>query len=96
MNEFQREAAITALKVMFESTYFDICTVDKCIKLSGCVPPDRKDYQALHALHCVHFSDMSRNLRNMVLAKTMQIFESPKFDTEVLGALFKTNSKMLN
>lgn len=96
MNDFQKEAAITALKVMFDSNYFDICTVNKCIKLSGCIPPDPKDFQALNALHCVHFSEMSHNLRNMVLAKTMQIFETPKFDTEVIGALFKTDSKMLN
>lgn len=99
MNDFQREAAITALKLMFEGRYFNISTVDKCIKISGCVPPDRKDYQALNALHCVDFADMSANLRQMTLAKTMQIFETPKFDTEVIGALFndnKTNTKLLN
>lgn len=96
MNEFQREAAITALKVMFEGKYYNICTVETCIKLSDCIPPNRKDYQALKALHCVNFSDMSASLRQMTLAKTMQIFENPKFDTEVIGALFKTDTKMLN
>ena len=96
MNEFQREAAITALKSMFEGRYYDITTVNKCIKLSGCIPPDPKDFQALNALHCIDFSDMSANLRQMTLAKTMQIFETPKFDTEVIGALFKADTKMLN
>ncbi len=96
MNDFQREAAITALRVMFEGKYFSISTVDKCIKISGCVPPDPKDYQALSAMHCVDFSDMSADLRKMVLAKTMQIFENPKFDTEVIGALFQKNTILLN
>jgi len=95
MDEFHRQAAITALRVMFEGSHFSICTVDKCMKLSGCIA-NPKDYQALHALHCVDFAEMTQELRQMVLAKTMQIFENPKFDIGVISALFKADSKLLN
>ncbi len=95
MNEFHRQAAITALKSMFDGNHFNICKVDSCMKLSGCVA-DPKDYQALSALHCVHFDEMSPELRKMVLTKTMQIFDTPKFETEVISALLSTNSKLLN
>ncbi len=84
MTEFQRTAAIAALKKMFAGKYFDICTVDKVIDITGCIPPDRKDYAALNALHCMHWSDMTPDLRNQVMLKTLQIFEQPGFDLELI------------
>lgn len=96
MDEFHRKAAVTALKNMFEEkNYFDICTVDKILKLTGCIP-DKKDHQALSALHCVHWNEMDADLRNMVMLKTMQMFETPGFDTELLDGAIKANTLLLN
>jgi hypothetical protein len=95
MDEFHKKAAITALKKMFDGRYFDICTVDNVIKITGCIA-DRKDYQALRALHCVNWSDMDADLRNMVMVKTMQIFDTPKFSVEVLSNAIKNDSLLLN
>jgi len=94
MNAFQIEAAKTALKHMFEKEYFDICAVDKLIKLTGC-HPDRNDYQALSVLHCVHFNEMSDDLRQMVYLKTIQIFDNEGFDTDLIGGLLN-DTKQLN
>ena len=95
MNEFQIMAAKTALKNMFENkSYFNICTVKKVMKITGCIP-DRKDMQALEALHCVDWIDMDAELRSMVMLKTARIFEQPGFDMGVLEDVFKSNSKLL-
>lgn len=97
MDEFQKMAAKAALKDMFENkNYFSICTVDKLIKLTGCIP-NKKDYEALNALHCIHWMDMGQELRSMAMMKTLQIFEQPGFDTEVLDSVFSSDPlKLLN
>lgn len=89
MNDFHKKATTTALKSMFDGNHYNICAVDKCLKLTGCIP-NKKDYLALSALHCVDFSDMDKDLRNMVLMKTMQLFEEPGFDTELLSHAIET------
>ena len=54
------------MKHMFEGSHFSICDIDKCLKITGAVP-NRKDYEALSALHCVNSSEMSKGLREQVL-----------------------------
>lgn len=95
MNEFHKKAAITSLKKMFEGRHFSICTIDTLCKLTGCIP-DAKDYQALSALHCVNWSDMDSELREMVMLKVAQIFEKPGFDMQILGGLLQRDSTLLN
>ena len=96
MTEFQKKAAITALQNMFESSgFFSICTIDKVLKLTGCIP-DQKDYQALSLLHCVSWRDMDAEMRNMVMLKTMQMFESPGFDMRLINAAFEKDTFLLN
>jgi hypothetical protein len=95
MNEFHKRAAIVSLKSMFGKSYFDITVVDACLKLSGCIP-DRKDYEALRALHCVHWNEMEKDLREMVLLKTMQMFEQPGLDVALLDGCLKNDLLLLN
>ena len=95
MTEFQRMAAITVLKQMFAGGHFSICTVDKVIQITGCIPPDPKDYQALSALHCVDWADMSQDLRNQVMLKTLQIFEQPGFDLELIDKVINNANSAL-
>lgn len=99
MNDFEKEVVITALKKMFNGGYFDICTVDKCLKLTGAIP-DHQDYTALSALHCVYWSEMSQDLRNTVFEKTMVMISNPGFDLTILdmnlsnsNTLIKTDNK---
>lgn len=57
--------AITALNKMFEGSYFDICTINSIAKMLG-VHPQKEAYDQLHALHCVNWTAMPRELRQLV------------------------------
>jgi hypothetical protein len=89
LNQFQQLAATVALKKLFAGNYFSICDLDTLMKLTGAVAPT-KDYQALQCLHCVHWGDMSPELRNMVMQKVVDIVQNIGFDTEIL------NGRLLN
>lgn len=65
LDELTRTVIGVALQKMFNGGYFDICTVDKCLKLAGVIAPKR-EYDLLHALHCVHFRDMPPELARRV------------------------------
>jgi len=62
MTPIQIEAAKASLQRMLGGGYFDICTIDNILKVSGGVP-DKKSYDTLRLLHCIHFKDMSPQLR---------------------------------
>lgn len=65
LTEFQARALALSILRMFQSNYFDICTFDHALKMlnrQGCV--QAKDYQALRALHCVHWNDMGKDMAN--------------------------------
>ncbi len=79
IDEFQKRSVVESLKKMFRNSYFDICTVDACCKILNIHPP-REIYNALHALHCVHWSDMDEGFRNEVFARTLEIFKTSSFD----------------
>lgn len=83
LSEFERLTVEAALKKMFEGSHFSICTIDICLKITGCIPETRA-YNALHALHCVHFSDMTQELRDMVFMQTMALFNNTGFNTEAI------------
>lgn len=72
ISEFQKQAAITGLKKMFQGRYFDICIVNEVLTISGGVL-SRKDEAALRALHCVNFGDMTKELRQMLFLKVMEV-----------------------
>jgi len=61
MNEIQKMACQAALEKMIRDGYVCICTIDKILKITGGIP-DRKDYEVLHVLHCVHFREMPKDL----------------------------------
>jgi len=87
MDEFTKEVVITALKNMFKSTYFSICTIDKCLKLTSFVP-DAHDYEALSALHCINWMNMSPELCQEAFNKTVSMFQSESLDLGLLDMLF--------
>jgi len=92
MNEFEKEAVITALKKMFKGSHFNICTFDKCTEIAGVIPNGR-DYNALSALHCVDWKDMSPDLRNEVYQRTIDTFQLRGFDLPLLDMVFNEGSK---
>jgi len=71
MDDLKAIAALTALNEMFEGAHFSICTIDKVAKLLG-VHPEVEAYNTLHALHCIHWNRMPRELRDRVPALIQQ------------------------
>ncbi|HEY9467621.1 MAG TPA: hypothetical protein VIR54_31225 [Vicinamibacterales bacterium] len=88
LSAFQKEALRLALGRMFRPNgWFDICTVDNCLKLAGAIP-STADYNAMRVLHCVNFSDMTPEMRRAVADATLALFDAPGFDLPQLDRSF--------
>lgn len=55
----------TAVASLFEKNWFDICTLDKLLKIIG-ARESGEAYKMLHALHCVHYDKMPPELRSRI------------------------------
>lgn len=86
-SDFRLEAVKLALKKMFTSDYFDICTVDCCLKITGAIP-DKSTYDGLRAIHCVHWKDMSSSMRNEVFKRTLNMVAGEGFDMSAIDMKF--------
>ena len=73
IEDFTRQAIATSLKKMFSQGYFDICTIDNCLKLAKITPPCGQ-YEALRVLHCVHYNDMDSEFREQLFNRVMALF----------------------
>ena len=93
MDDFTKEVVLTAMKKMFQGSHFSICDIDKCLKLTGSIP-NGQDYNALDALHCVYWKDMSPDLRKAVLDKTITMFSCEGFDLSSLEMMFNEDKKI--
>lgn len=90
MTEFEKQAVLISIKNMFMGGHFSICTVDKCLAITGCIPP-RADYNALNAVHCVNFSDMPKAFRDQLFVKTLELFNHSGFPLEEIMILAASN-----
>lgn len=86
LGDFQKMAVVTALKDMFKSHCFSICDVDKCLKITGVIPPT-EIYDALSAIHCVHWSEMDPIFREEVFAQTLGLFKHSGFDLDKINTM---------
>ena len=85
---FEREAVRMALVKMFDGQgYFDICTVDTCVKITGAIPTPR-DYAALRALHCVSWSLMTPDMRREVGERVLKVLAEPSFSLPQISRSF--------
>lgn len=79
MTEFQQRACAVAVVKMLGGTSFSICDLDRIAAtmdmksaMSG------RDYDALHALHCVSWGDMGPELAAMVREKCFELLGLPQ------------------
>lgn len=86
MDEFKRQTIILSLRDMFKGSHFSICTIDKCIKILGIVPP-QSDMDTLSALHCINWSEMAPDFRERVMEKVLAIMTHPGFDLSRIDIL---------
>lgn len=71
--QFKNMAVALALKKMFEDSHFSICTVDQLCKVTG-TRIDADVYNSLHLLHCVHWNQMPREMRQAVYKILTDVF----------------------
>lgn len=76
LTEFQQRSAGAALEKLLTGDYFDITGLQKIASLTG-VELRGMDYEALKALHCVHYSKMDRVLATMVREKCLELLGLP-------------------
>lgn len=79
MPETQQLVLRAATRKLFEQSYFDICTVDKLMKLVG-TSARSAAYTQLHALHCVHYSDMPKDLQDRIPHLVRECLTTPTTD----------------
>jgi hypothetical protein len=76
LNSFQAESAAIALKKLLYGNHFSICDFDKLAKLLE-VEVGGKDYEALQAIHCVHWADMPEHYRQAVRDTVVRLLGVP-------------------
>ena len=79
MPETQQLVLRTATRKLFDQSYFDICTVDKLMKLIG-THANTPAYTQLSALHCVHYADMPKDLRERIPHLVRECLAGPTAD----------------
>lgn len=65
MDNVKQVVAITALNKMMSGGHFDICAIRTIAEMLG-VDPKGEAYRTLAPLHCVNFSDMPAELRQLI------------------------------
>ena len=93
LSRFEQLSVTAALKKMFDGSYFNICTIDRCLDVTG-IKPNKRDYDALSALHCVNWGTMDPELRDMTFGVVMSMFQNGSgFNTEqITENLFKAEA----
>ncbi len=85
MKEYQIEIVNLALdKLLNRESHFSICAVDSLAKTLGVNCKLHPDYKFLNALHCVHYSEMSSDLKGKLPEMIMSVL-SGRFDTGVMA-----------
>jgi hypothetical protein len=80
----------SSLRSMFAKGWVDICAIKECVKLAG-VTPVGSTMDHLHALHCVHFKDMDRELAEAIPGMVGALFEGV---TLTVNDLFKPQRQL--
>jgi len=70
-------------KMLNQESHFSICTVDKLAKIIGSNCSSHPEYKFLNSLHCVHYSEMSADLKAKLPEMIMNVLSS-RFETGVM------------
>jgi hypothetical protein len=72
----------TAINKLFTDNHFSICTLDKVMDVMN-ISENTDAYKQLRALHCVHYSDMTKEMRDVL---PLLVNEALKVDTINIAA----------
>lgn len=85
MDAFRTETIKLALdKMLNQSNHFSVCDVDRLGKTLGVNPESHPDYKLLNALHCVHYSEMSSQMKAELPERIMNCL-SARFETGLMA-----------
>lgn len=79
MSDIKMLTVQAALRKLTEQSYFDICAIDKIVKLLD-VKPDADAYAILNTLHCVDYNKMPAELLAALPDVIMKVLKSPTMD----------------
>lgn len=74
MDETTKLVIATSMRSMLAKGWLSISTIDECLKLAGIIPVGGA-YRQLHALHCIHFDQMPRELAEKIPVLINQTFD---------------------
>jgi len=76
VNKMRIGAVAHSLQKMLQSErYFDICVIDKCIKLTQ-IPVSKERYDIYSSQHCINWNEMSSEFRQVLIAMVLDDFRS--------------------
>ncbi len=74
LSAFEQETLRLAFSKMFRADkWFDICTIDTAVKLTGVIIPTRT-YDCLRLLHCVSWHSMTQKMREETARTVLDAF----------------------
>jgi hypothetical protein len=79
LGEIQKLAIEASLKKMVREKYFNICVIDSINKVTNNIP-DAESYHTLKLLHCVDYSEMSKDLIAALPGLIRASLGGPKID----------------
>ena len=71
-------------KMLNRDSHFSICTVNKLAKTLGTNCELHPEYRFLNTLHCVHYSEMSADLKERLPGMILAVL-SGRYDTGVMA-----------
>lgn len=72
LDKIQQLACKTALNNMMQKGYVDICCIREICKMMEISHDSTSAYATLSLLHCVHFKDMEKELRDNIPVLVME------------------------
>lgn len=89
----QLSALKIALKNMFNGEYFNICTIESCLKLTNSIL-NTEVYKIMRTVHCVNFKDMDSDFRKWIFEQTILTFNANGFDFSKIEIIDNKNSTL--
>lgn len=67
--------AICLQKMIKQDSFFNICTIDNCCKVTGIIIPQER-YKIYRAIHCVDWNTMTPQYRQLIIAMILDDFKT--------------------
>ncbi len=90
---FETDVVKVALKELINNRMLSICSVDKIGKLIGSNPKKHPKYKFLSALHCVHYANMTQEVRDQIPQRVMECLRPDSMNFEAMAIALTREGK---